>query len=100
VLVVVEDRNVQPLLQLPLDLEAPGCRDVLQVDPAERRREPHHGLDDLVDVRAVQGDRNRVHATELLEQDRLALHHREGGLGSDVPEPQHGRTVRHDGHDR
>ena len=37
VLVVVEDRDVQPLLELALDLEAAGRRDVLQVHPAEGR---------------------------------------------------------------
>jgi hypothetical protein len=41
VLVVVEHRDVQPFLQPPLDLEAPRRQDVLQVDPAVRRRDPH-----------------------------------------------------------
>ena len=34
-LVVVEDRDVERLLQAPLDLEAPGGGDVLEVDAAE-----------------------------------------------------------------
>ena len=45
-------------------------------------------------------DRHRVDPAELLEEDRLPLHHREGGLGPDVPESEHGRAVRHDGDDR
>ena len=39
VLVVVEDRDRQRLVEPPLDLEAPGRGDVLQVDAAEARGE-------------------------------------------------------------
>ena len=39
VLVVVEDRDVERLLQPPLDLEAARRGDVLEVDAAERRRD-------------------------------------------------------------
>ena len=45
---------------------------------------------------AVERDRHRVDAAELLEQDRLALHHRERGLRADVAETEHGRAVGHD----
>ena len=38
------------LLEPVLDLEAARRGDVLEVDAAEARREPHDGLDDLVDV--------------------------------------------------
>ncbi len=49
-LVVVEDRDVEPRLEPVLDLEAARRGDVLEVDAAEGRREPDDGLDDLVDV--------------------------------------------------
>jgi hypothetical protein len=42
VLVVMEDRDVELRAQAPLDLEAARRGDVLQVDPAERRRRRLH----------------------------------------------------------
>ena len=97
VLVVVEDRDVEPLLEPLLDLEAARRRDVLEVDAAEARREPDDGLDDLVDVGGVQADRHGVDAAELLEQHRLALHHRHRGGRADVAEAEHGGAVGDDG---
>ena len=67
--------------------------------PPKRRRQPRDGLDDLVDVRGVQADRHRVDAAELLEQHRLALHHRQRGRGPDVAEPEHRGAVGDDGDD-
>ena len=77
VLVVVEDRDVQPLAQPPLDLEAARRGDVLEVDPAEPGRDRLDDVHDLVDVLGVQADRPGVDAGEALEQRRLALHHRQ-----------------------
>ena len=55
------------------------------------------GRDDLVHVLRVEADRQGVDAAELLEQHRLALHHRQRRLGADVAEPEHGRAVGDDG---
>ena len=52
VLVVVEDRDVERLLQPALDLEATRCADVFEVDAAEPGRDGDDGRDDLVDVAA------------------------------------------------
>ena len=93
VLVVVEDRDVEAGLEPLLDLEAAGRRDVLEVDPAEARREPRDGLDDLLDVGGGQADRDGVDAAELLEQHRLALHHRHRRGGPDVAEAEHRGAV-------
>ena len=93
VLVVVEDRDVERLLQPPLDLEAARRRDVLEVDAAERRRDALDDPHDLVDVGRVQAQREGVDAGELLEQHRLALHHRHRRLRADVAEPEHGGAV-------
>ncbi len=93
VLVVVEDGDVETLDQPALDLEAARAGDVLEVDAAERRREPHDRLDDLVGIGRRQGDRDGVDAAELLEQHGLALHHRHRGGGTDVAEAEHGGAV-------
>ena len=98
VLVVVEHRDVQQLAQPPLDLEAARRRDVLEVDAAEDRRDRLDDQDDLLDVLRVQAERERVDAGELLEQDRLALHHRQRAAGADVAEPEDGAAVGHHGH--
>ena len=78
VLVVVEHRDVEQVLEAVLDLEARRRRDVLEVDAAEHRRDPHDGLDDLVGRGDVEADREGVDPGEVLEQQRLALHHRQG----------------------
>ena len=93
VLVVVEDRDVEALLQPALDLEAARRADVLEVDAAVRRGDARHGVDDLVDVGGVEADRHAVDAAELLEQQRLALHHGQRGERADVAEAEHRRAV-------
>ena len=97
VLVVVEDRDVELLLERLLDLEAARRRDVLEVDAAEGRRHQPHRLDDLLRVVGVEADREGVDVGELLEQHRLALHHRHRRLGADVAEAEHRRAVGDDG---
>jgi hypothetical protein len=49
-------------------------------------------------VGGVEADREGVDAGELLEQQRLALHDRHGGLGADVAEAEHRGAVGDDGH--
>ena len=97
VLIVVEDGDVELRPQPLLDLEAAWGGDVLEVDAAEAGRDRLHDRDDLVRVLRVQAERPRVDAAELLEQERLALHHGHRGLGADVAEPEHGGAVGDDG---
>ncbi len=97
VLIVVEDRDVELLAQAALDLEAARRGDVLEVDPAEARRDRLDRAHDLVDVLRREADREGVDAAELLEEHRLALHHGHGRLGADVAEAEHGGAVGDDG---
>ena len=76
-----------------LDLEAARGRDVLEVDAAEGRGDQLDRLDDLVGVLSGEADREGVDSGELLEQHRLALHHRHRRLGPDVAQPEHGAAV-------
>jgi hypothetical protein len=93
VLVVVEDRDLELVAQAPLDLEAARRGDVLEVHAAERRRDHLHETDDLVDVLGVHAQRERVDVGELLEEHRLALHHRHRRVRPDVAEAEHRAAV-------
>ena len=98
VLVVVKDGDVELPLQALLDLEAARRGDVLEVDPPEARRHQLHGAHDLVGVLGVEADREGVDARELLEQARLALHHRHRRRRADVAQAEHRRAVGDDRH--
>src|SRR5699024_5856673 len=78
VLVVVKDRDVQLTLEGLLDLKALGAFDVLQVDAAKGGGDGFAGGDDAGGVGGVDADGEGVHPAKLLEQHRLALHHRQG----------------------
>src|SRR5213596_1295982 len=93
VLVVVEYGDVELLAEALLDLEAAGCGDILEVDAAEGRGDELDGLDDFVDILRREADREGVHAPELLEQHRLAFHHRERRLRPNIAQAEHRRTV-------
>ena len=97
VLVVVEDGNVALLLQLPLDLKAPGGGNILQIDAAEAAGHEIHRVDKLIYIVGLHAQREGVHAAEGLEQHALALHDGHAGLGADVPQPQHRAAVGDDG---
>ena len=93
-LVVVEHRDVQLGLEPLLNLEASRRAYVLEVYAAETRGECFHRRNDIVGVMSVQTDWPCINAAELFEQERLALHNRQGGFGTDIAEPQHCGTVR------
>ena len=89
--------NIDGLLQSVLDLETARRGNVLEVDAAEGRRDQFDRLDDLAGVLSVEADREGVDAGELLEQHRLALHHRHRRLGPDVAEAEDRAAVGDDG---
>src|SRR5574337_1092595 len=93
VLVVVEHGNLQPFAQPALDEEAFRRLDVLEVDAAEGRLQRGDDLDQLVGVGLVDLDIEDVDAGELLEQHRLAFHHRLGRERADVAEAEHRGAV-------
>ena len=98
VLVIVEHRDVQFLLQPPLHLKALWRRDILQINPSKHRRDLLHRCDDLLRVLGVQTYGKRIHPSELLKQDGLALHNRNRRLRSDIPQSEDSRAVRHHAH--
>ena len=92
-LIVVKDGDLQLLAQTRLDLETAGRGDVLEVDSPEHRGDGSDRSHDLVRVRRRQAERPGVDPAELLEEDRLAFHHRKGRLRADVSEPEHRGAV-------
>ncbi|CAB4874857.1 unannotated protein [freshwater metagenome] len=98
VLVVVEDGNVEIVDQTVFNFEAARGGDVLEVDAAEARGDRLHDCHDLVRILRVEADREGIDAGELLEEHRLALHHRHRGARPDVPETENCRAVADDGH--
>ena len=95
-LIIVEHGDVEAGLEPLLDLEALRRLDVLEVDAAERRRDPLHEVDHLVGRAGIDAHGKPVDAAELLEQQRLALHHRHCRLGPDVAQAEHRRAVADD----
>ena len=95
-LVVVEDRDLHPLAQLLLDVEALGRLDVLEVDAAESGLQRSDHVDQLVCIGFVDLKVEHVDAGKLLEQHGLAFHHRLGGQRADVAEAEHRGTVGND----
>ena len=93
VLVVVEDGDLHALAQAALDVEAVGRLDVLEVDAAEGGFQRGDHVDQLVEVALVDLEVEDVDAGELLEQHRLAFHHRLGRQRADVAQAQHRGAV-------
>ena len=81
--VIVHHGLGKRLYQAGLYLEALGRRDVLEVYPPERRREPH-GLDELVTVFGIMSGHRRNPAS--CGRKRLALHDGIERL-TDIPTP-------------
>src|SRR5881397_3684077 len=96
-LVVVPHRDLTLLPQTLEDMETFRLRDVLEVHATERGGDELDRLDDLLRVLRREGDRECVDAAEVFEQQGLALHHRQSGFGSDVPEAEDACAVRDDG---
>ena len=90
--------NLHALAQLALDVEAVRRLDVFQVDAAEGGLQRGDHVDQLVEVVLVDLEVEDVDAGELLEQHRLAFHHRLGRQRADVAQAQHRRAVGDDGH--
>ena len=90
--------DVEHLAQALLDLEAVRRGDVLEVDAAEGRGDARHGLDEILRVVAVHLDVEHIDIGKLLEQHRLAFHHRLGRQRAGVAQAQHRSAIADDRH--
>src|SRR6185437_6428754 len=92
-LVVVEYRNVELLLQALLDFPATGRGDILEVDTTISLGSHLRDEDDFLDLLRVEREYDSIHIAPRLEQRSLAFHHRSGGDWADVAEPKDARSV-------
>jgi len=97
VLVVVEHGDAHAVAEVLLDDEAVRRLDVLEVDGTEGRLQGGDDVGQAPGVLLVDFDVENVDAGELLEQYRLALHHRLGGQRADVAKAEDGGAVGDDG---
>ncbi len=92
-LIVVKDRDLHTFPELRFNHEAFGCLDVFQVDTAKGRLQNRNRIDEFFNVGLGHLDIEDVDAGELLEENRLAFHHRLGCQRTDVAETEHCRAV-------
>ena len=98
-LVVMEHRDVHHGAQAAFHLEAFRRLDVFQIDAAEGRLERRDGGDHILDAGRIDFDVENVDASEFLEEDGLAFHHRLGGQRADIAETENRRAVGNNGHE-
>lgn len=98
VLVVVQHRLGQTLLQFLLHLEAGRPGNVLQLNGAERLLDTHHRVHDQLGIGVVHQDGHAGQSGKLPEQRGLAFHDRQTGQCADVAQAQDGRAVGDDRH--
>ncbi len=92
-LIIVHHWDIEFLDQSPLNLEALGGLDVLEVDAAKCWRYRLDRLDELVDVRPIDLNVENIDVGECLEQQALAFHHRLSCKRPDVAQSEHRSAV-------
>ena len=98
VLVVMEHRDSQSLLESFLDFETARGGNVFQIDPTESRCDRLDYLNNFLGNLRVQNQGHRIHSPELFEKQRLPLHHRKTRFRTDVSQPQNRASVGNDGY--
>ena len=98
-LVIVEDRNIQGFDEGVFDLETGRGGDVFEIDAAKRRGDTGDRVDHGLDRVGIDLDIKDIDVGKLLEQYRLAFHHRLAGQRAGIAQPQHGGAVGDHGHE-
>ena len=89
VLVVVHHGDVEFFLKATFNLKALWSLDILEVDTSEGWGNGFDGLDELFRVFLIDLDVEHVDAGIYLEKQTFTLHHRLGGMSTDVTQTQH-----------
>ena len=94
-LIIMEHRDFHALAQLALDVETLRRLDVLEIDTTERGLERGDDVHQFVRVALIEFDVKAIDTGKLLEQHRLAFHHRLGGERTDRTQTEHRRAIGH-----
>ena len=97
-LVIMENRDIQLFFQSRLYLKTFRRSDILQVNAAEAGSDIFYRLDNFFRILGIQTDRERVHAAELLKQDRFSFHYRHRRLRADISKAKNRGSVRNNGY--
>ena len=92
-LVVVENRDIHPLLQAVFNFKTLRRLDVFEVDAAKRRLQRGDRFDKFLRVGLIHFNIKDINPGELLEEHALAFHDGFTGERADIAKPQHGRAV-------
>ena len=96
-LIIVKHRNFHPFAELLFDDETFRRLDILEIDTAKAWFQHGDRLNEFFGVPCVQLEVDTINVGKFLEQDRLALHHRFRGGGTDVAKAKHRGAIRNDG---
>ncbi len=96
-LIVMQHRLVEPLLQLALDLETLRCSKILELNRTERHFDRRDSLDHAIRLGLAQQDWHTGDSDKVGKQRGLAFHDRQAGQSADISQTENRRAVRHDG---
>ena len=95
-LVVMPDGDGHLLTEFLEYVEALGAREVFEVDASEGGLDPLDRLYDLLGVLRGEADGEGVDASQVLEDEGLALHDGHAGLAADVSEAEDASPIGYD----
>jgi len=78
VLVVMENRNTQHLLEALFDFKTFRCFDIFQIDSPKSISDGCYRINKPFFIRCIDFDVKNIYIGEFLEQNTLAFHHRFG----------------------
>ena len=95
-LVVVEDRNITFFLEFLFNFKAARRRDVFKVHTAEAAGNQIDGIDNLIDILALDAERECIDIAKCFKEDAFAFHNRHPGFRSDIAESQDSGAICYD----
>ena len=95
-LIVVPHRDGTGSSTFMEDMETLGHGDIFKIDPAEGRLQEFDCPNDLRRIFGSKADWYRIHAAQILEEQRLAFHDRQSCFRADVTQAKDSGAVRDD----
>ena len=97
-LVIVENRYVEKLLEALLYLKASWSGYIFKVDSAEGRSYIDNSLNYLLCILCVKADRNSIDPAEFFKKDSLTLHYRHCCISTYVAKTENRTSVGYNSH--